>query len=138
MAPPLFHKFLQKVISHWGKLNTMTPYVYIIYNIIIIKLFFHIEYKNGGAIQKLFCFFMLLGPVSNLLRRCTFVGGTFFCKLSTLINQKYLINWQIQENDQNIPISTLINLLHYRYSYRWLSFHLIQLIFHIFYSFSCS
>ena len=39
MAPPPFHLFLQKGISHWGKLDT---------------ILFHIELKSGGAIRKLF------------------------------------------------------------------------------------
>ena len=49
MVPPLFHSFLQKGISHWGKLDT--------------TILIHIEWKSGGAIRKLFPFFVwTLGP----------------------------------------------------------------------------
>ena len=61
MAPPLFHKFLQKGISHWGKL-------------LELDTLFHIEWKSGGAmpIWKLFpwffchCFNLFSSEVSKI------------------------------------------------------------------------
>ena len=65
MAPPLFHLFLQKWIYQWGKLDT---------------ILFHIEWKSGGAMRKLFqlhCLDMSELNCSDGLWSCFlyFIGG---------------------------------------------------------------
>ena len=74
MAPPLFPSFLQKGISLWGKLDT---------------ILFHIEWKSGGAIRKLF-------PIYKLCSHCSICCNDLYSQMTVDIvyykrhNQVYM------------------------------------------------